>query len=119
MAKKSTTWVQKSFVKFDLDAKQAQKCKLWQPTFDELDGLVLREVEAGYKFTFSWDNYNDCNQCSMQTDANIGENSKLILVGRGSTPLKALKQVLAKHQVCEGHWPVPDFQERHNTEFDD
>jgi len=119
MAKRQSNFVPKTFVRFDLDEKQAAACKKWQPTFSDLDSEMLRLIEAGYKLSFSVDNYNDCYQVFVQTDANIGPNKALIMTGRGSTPLKAMKQAIAKIAACGDEWPTPDLQERNKTEFDD
>jgi len=119
MAKQSSTWVPKTFVRFELDEKQTAACRNWHPTFEEVDDIMLRLEDDNYKVSFSIDRYNKCAQCVLQTDANLGPNQKLLLVGRGSTPLRAFKQVFCKHTACSGEWPVPDFQINAKAEMDD
>ena len=120
MAKKqSPSWVKKQFVRYELDAAQLKACKASPLPLAELDSLLVRLTEAQYTFKICWDDFNSCQQVIMQTDDEKSANAKLMLVGRGSTPVKALKQVLFKHfQGCNEVWPTPDFT-RSESEWDD
>jgi hypothetical protein len=110
MAKSNAGWVQKSFVQLELDEKQHKACKAWQPTLDELDDILYKLTDEDYMLTFRYDRFGKCEGCWLQKYGDKGTNGKLILQGRGSTPLKALKQVLWKHKACDEIWPEPDVK---------
>lgn len=107
------------FVAYELTAPELRELKAWKPTIEELDDIVSKLTDEGYKFTLKFDEYNDCEQCTMMQAYKNGPNWNLGLVGRGSTPLKALKQALWKHKSCDANWPIPDHTSRRQKEFDD
>lgn len=108
-----------AFVRYELEAVELQALKAWKPTLGELDDAIVGLVELRYKFTIKWDTYNNCYQCSMQTDNKFDPNYNLCLVGRGSSPMRSVKQVLWKHKSCDSVWPTPDFSGKRSAEFDD
>lgn len=121
MAKQTKTpqWKKKAFVRYELDAEQLRSCKLWKPSGEELDEEMYKFTDASYKISFSYDAYNKCEQVLCQTDNDSDPNADKILVGRGSTPLKAFKQLWWKHwKGCDGIWPTPDFTPG-GSEWDD
>jgi len=93
------------FVRYELDKEQQSACKASAITEAELFDELLALVGDGYKFTVKWDDYSQCHASFMQLSHPVGPNANLILTGRGSTPFKALKQLLWKHSVClDGDW---------------
>jgi hypothetical protein len=118
-ATKASSWIPKQFVQHELSEAESKKLKATQPTLDEYDDRILKLNEAGYKITLSVDNYNQCHQAMMQQGDQNGDNSQLILVARGSTPLKALKKLIYIHYSFQDQiWPHPD-RSRERIEFDD
>jgi hypothetical protein len=80
---------------------------------------VHKLIESGYKTTLKWDDYNDCFGAFVIAEGRNPENTGMVLTGRGSTPLKALKQAMFKHYVVfDGSWGAWAKQ-RPTTEFDD
>ncbi len=108
-----------AFVRYELTAVELREVKEWRRGFDELDAVIIPLVDRAYKFVAKYDDFNNCYQCMMMTDNKVDNNYNLGLVGRGSSPLKALKQVLWKHRSCDGVWPAPDFSGKSPAEFDD
>lgn len=49
-------------------------------------------IEAGFKFTFSYDSYSKAFQCIGTRSDKEHEDFGILLTGRGSTPIKAFKQ---------------------------
>lgn len=114
-----STRVKWEFVRYELDEAQIKQCREWVLDWETLDDLLLKLHEYEYKFVLKWDAYNSCYQAMMSTDNKFQPNYNLGLVGRGSTPLKALKQVLFKHAACGEVWPAPDFHAGRSVEFND
>lgn len=93
------------FVNYELDAIQQKACKEHEVTevlvFSQLDELC----GDGYSFGVRLDRDGVTFASFMQFRGDSGINAGLILSGRGSSPFKALKQVLYKHYVClDGDW---------------
>lgn len=51
-------------------------------------------VDTGFKFTFSYDDYNHCFQCIGTRSNKEHEDYGILLTGRGSTAIKSFKQWL-------------------------
>lgn len=93
------------FIQFELDADQKRQCKAWLPDITLIDDGMLKACESGYKFSVKYDDYSSAYACWMQPTSADSPNAGYILSGRGSTPLKAIKQCLYKHHmVFEGTW---------------
>jgi len=93
------------FIQYELDKAQQAECKASAITADELFDQILACISDGYKFSVRWDSYGECYGAYMQADSPENPNAGFILTGRGSSPLKAVKQVLYKHRVClDGSW---------------
>jgi len=95
-------FVQSEFVDYDLSAEDKALCKAQILDVEQFDALLVRLIEGGYKLSVKWDTYTKCNASFLISDDPLNENFGLILTGRGSTPLKAIKQVLYKHFQCLG-----------------
>lgn len=86
------------FINYELDKAAQAACKAWPVSADALFQSVLGLVERGYAITLKWDTYSDSHAAFMRfVGQGEPENAGLILTGRGSTPEKALKQMLYKH----------------------
>lgn len=108
MAKNTGSWVPKGFVNLELDEKQHKACKAWIPTLDELDDVLYKLSDEDYQISLRYDAYGKCEGAWMQKRGDKGDNAGLILSGRGSTPIKALKNLLWKHKCTDGQWPAPE-----------
>jgi hypothetical protein len=96
------------WVNYDLDEALALQCKQWTPDFEELDDKVTGLIVEGYKLQTQWDEKNQCFACYCFVVGTKTPNTGLILAGRGSTGLKAIRQVIFKHYVAlKGVWPRP------------
>lgn len=107
------------FVKFELEEVELKKLKAWQPDLAEIDSLLEKFEEEGYNISFKMDTFNDCLACYATTKDVKSPNFNLCLSGRGSTPIKAFKQLIWKHHLSDGQWPHPEFSLITKTEFND
>lgn len=107
------------FVQRELSADETLACKNQVASLDVLENSVLSLCDRGYRISLKWDDYGECYGAWMQQTEASGENAGMCLAGRGSTPIKALKQVLFKHFVLlEESWE--EFKEvRKGIEIDD
>lgn len=104
---------QDHFINVDLTGEQRAQCKSLLNGEGELDSEVLRMVEAGYQITLNWDSYNQCFGCFVKAKSGAAlVNEGLILTGRGSSPLKALKQAWFKHILIYDQTWQDGFQPR-------
>lgn len=93
------------FVQFELSEEQKQLLKAQPLDALVLDDLAVKLVEADYRVSLKWDDRNECHACYIQRVGLEGDNVGAILTGRGSSPLKALRQALFKHFVAlEEQW---------------
>jgi hypothetical protein len=92
-----------NFVNFDLDTTQIRQCKAWELEGQALLDAVMGFLDDGYSLTVSVDERNKCYMAVARPKL-PGTNENLLLSGRGSTPAKAAKQLLFKHDVLEGDW---------------
>jgi len=88
------------FVQFELSADQLAILKAQPLDAGELDNLAVKLVEADYRISLKWDARGECHACFIQRVGDEGDNVGAILTGRGSSPLKALRQALYKHFVA-------------------
>jgi len=93
------------FISFPLDVEQKQAIKALQWQIEDYDTTLINLNDAGYKVSLNYDEYNDAYACFITPGKNHPTNSGFILTGRGSTPLKALKQAAYVHHVLfDGDW---------------
>jgi len=93
------------FINLELTEDQRKQLKSQPLDLEDADDALLKLNEAGYGLKLKWDEYSEAFAAFLQTDDEESENYGFILTGRGSTPLKALKQLLYKHFVMtEGEW---------------
>jgi len=86
-----------SWVNYNLTTDEKKTLK--SADFDA-DNALLRLVEESYKVTLGYDKFNECFSCFIIPAGENHRHSGMILSGRGSTPLKAVKQ------ACYIHWNV-------------
>lgn len=103
------------FVQFELDRDQQATCKGWAFTSDDAWAEVTRLVDSGYSVAVKWDERNEVYACFIQNrDLQTGPNKGLILTGRGSTAVKAVKQAVFKDRLMDQDWSAygerPTFQ---------
>jgi hypothetical protein len=102
---KAERWNDAQFVQLELTDEQAKQLKATQVSADEIFAQMEKMIDDGYKFTIKYDAYGDCAGVWCQAATDECANSGYILTGRGSSALKALKQLLYKHFVLlEGSW---------------
>jgi hypothetical protein len=81
--------------------------KSWQVGPDDLFDGLLKFLEEGYSVKFRYDDHNQCHQASATGVALDHDYCGWHLVGRGSSPEKALKQLLYLHyHVWKRNWPL-------------
>jgi hypothetical protein len=108
-----------TFIQYELDKVASTACKAWNcdevAAFHALHGLA----DAGYSVTLKYDTYSEAYASFMQQKGDEGPNSGFTLTGRGSTPYKALKQLLFKHfEVMAQTWEPFSGHEK-ASEIDD
>jgi len=93
------------FVNWSLTVEEKAAVKAWALTLEEYDNFVGGLVEAGYKITVSYDNFRSCFTASIVPTKDAKSNQGYILTGKGSTPLKAVRQAMYIHfYVMDGEW---------------
>ena len=104
--KPSNNWNFKGVIKCELSKSDKMEYKLWLEGQPDVDSWLLKLMEDGYKTTLSYDDYQSCHQASMTPKANLKlEHEGWLLVGRGSTPWRAICNLLYKHLVMlKGSW---------------
>lgn len=95
---------QSEFINFPLSVEQKKEIKAWLLSFDDLDDLVLKLCEENYRVTLRWDDRSEAFAAWINPIGDDHKNNGLTLSGRGSTPLKALRQALYIHHLFEGDW---------------
>lgn len=107
------------FVNYELNVDEKRSCKQWLPSLEEYDDALLKFVDQGYRVSVKFDNYTEAYSAFGQSFDAGNINAGLILTGRGSTPAKAIKQMLYKHFLVFdqewGGWAEPG----QSVEFDD
>lgn len=93
------------FINWSLTVEEKQQVKAWNPDAEEIDDLETEIIQEHCKITRSYDDFAECYSCSIVPTAKHKTNYGYILVGKGSTPLKAFKQAVYIHkQIFAGDW---------------
>jgi hypothetical protein len=94
------------FVDPQLDALQRAELKKAPFSAELADSELTRVFEQNYKLTLKFDERSQAYTAWLLPEGEKHKNSGYILSGRGSTPLKAVKQVLFKNAVFfpDGDW---------------
>lgn len=91
-----------SWVNYNLSPEQKKELK--SQDFD-FDSALVRLTEENLKVTLAYDDRNECYSCFLIPKNPEHKNAGCILSGRGSTPVKALKQASYIHwQIFDGDW---------------
>jgi hypothetical protein len=119
-AGKKTAYVGKSnFVNYSMttDEKATLKMAVWG--IEEYENALIRLAEEEYGIGFSEDAFSGGYSCILRPKFADNKNAGYLLSGRGSTPLKALKQVSYIHwSVFDGDWGA-HYQAGKREEIDD
>lgn len=103
-SKKEAVLPQVHWVSVTLTDEDKARIKSVPNVFEGIDDTLVAMCHDGYKFKLSFDAFNDCYSCFV-LPGDGSANAGWILTGRGSTPLKALKQALYIHSVVlEADW---------------
>ena len=87
------------FVDYELTEEQRAACKALVFGWEQLDAALFSLCDDGYKLTVRQDSYSGGYAAWLIAGDENPDNAGFILSGRGSTPLKAVKQLLYKHEV--------------------
>lgn len=110
-------WRPATFVSVTLTDEDRAAIKAAPNSFESVDDTLIALITDGYKFTLKLDAYNQCFACYMAAPEKSA-NQNCILTGRGSSPLRAVKQAVYMHRVVlDGDWP--DVNEPKRASFDD
>lgn len=91
------------FVQLEPDTAQLAEIKAWEPDMHDMDSSMLRYIEAGYKLSFKWDTWSESHAAWLIAPEESDDgNAGMILSGRGSTPFKALRQIMWKLAFIKG-----------------
>lgn len=90
------------FVNWSLTVEQKAACKVWSLALEDYDNAYGELIQGGYKITASYDNFRACFTASIVPTKDAKSNQGFILTGKGSTPLKAIKQALYIHYHVMG-----------------
>jgi hypothetical protein len=63
------------------------------------EDTILKLSEEGYAVSFSYDDYNSCYSCLLRPKYTNNSNAGYLLNGRGSTPIRALRQAAYIHYI--------------------
>lgn len=93
------------FVNWSLSLTEKEACKQWLVVDGDVDNALLTFIEEGNKVTCSYDSYRSCFTVSLIPQSDKSPNKGFILSGKGSTPLKAIKQALfINYRIMDGEW---------------
>lgn len=88
------------FVRGEMTADQKADAKTWiDKNSDDAVVLVSDMLASDYKYSLSYDDYNDTFICSITGKVGNAYNEGKILTGRGKSWWLALMSCLYKHQV--------------------
>lgn len=100
-----SSFVEREFLNVYLDEAIKSAIKAVKVGLDWYDASLLELADSGYTFSLKWDERNNCHAAWILQQRPDHENFGFILPGRGSTPLKALKQALYIHyELLKGEW---------------
>lgn len=98
-----------TFVPGDMSDAQKADCKVWEMWEIRSDEILTSLCEAGYKISVKLGGRGDGYTCIVAPADPDHQDSGWMLSGRGSTPLKAIKQACYRHFVLyDGVWPKYD-----------
>lgn len=107
------------FINYSLSKEQKDEIKSTALTLEYADDILSKLAEANYKITFSYDDFAECFAAHIVPKGSQHKNAGFILAGRGSTPLKALKQAAYMHwQIFDEDWSEY-YTERGREQLDD
>lgn len=93
------------FVNYELTKEEQAACKKWEFGIEDYFNAIEKLLDSDYKVSFSQDTYNRCFAAFLTPTKDNKVNEGMILSGRGSTPLKAFKQLCYKHfHIFDGLW---------------
>lgn len=106
------------FVNYELSKEEREALKAMPLWSEDWSTWFLRACDDGYRFSIRFDDYSHAYACFMSTLREDSPNFNAILPGRGSEPIKALRQALYKH------WALAECEWNHldralNDEIDD
>src|SRR5215204_1304052 len=84
----NSTFTASEFINFPLSAEQKKDIKKWSPSFDDIDDMLLKLSQAGYRVSLRYDDRNEAFAAWFNPIGDEHHNAGLTLSGRGSTPLK-------------------------------
>lgn len=107
----STPYDNAEFIRCELNEEQKQDLRKMKKDgwdgWDTLSGLA----DEGYRISIKYDTYSSSISCFIQQMREDGDNSGLILTGRGRSAQGAVMEALYKHSVIfDGVWPVASFK---------
>jgi hypothetical protein len=96
---KSSGYDQFEFLNIELDKEQKEKLKAMPFWNSDWDGQLALLEQSGFQISLKIDGFNHCFAAYMQIRLHSHPCYGFILAGRGSTPTKALRQLIFKHFV--------------------
>lgn len=110
-------WRPGEFISVSLTPDDIARIKATPLDAERIDDSLTALIHDGYKVSVKHDQMHQCYACYV-VGPEQGVNRGAILTGRGSTPMKAMRQALyIHHVVLEGDWP--NVNERARGEIDD
>lgn len=107
------------FVNYDLTDEERASCKRYLDSAEQWAAAVEAVVVAGYALSVKPEGDGEAFAAFLRAPSRDCDNSGLILSGRGSTPVKAVRQVLFKHlRVMAEDWR-PYLVDRRRDIIDD
>jgi len=99
------------FLNVDLSSEEKAKLKTTEYTPFDMSNHLEKYCEE-YKVTLKWDAYSNACAAFMSPIDKDHENAAYVLTGRGSSILKAFRQLMYIHEVLcpEGLWNIHDKQ---------
>jgi len=109
----------KGFLDVALTKEQLAGQKSWNPSLEELMQGLQRLTEDDLGVKFRWDTHNRCHMATASPISPDHECAGWYLSGRGSTPEKALKQLLYIHFVMwNGAWPIHNLEKARREDYE-
>jgi len=106
------------YIEVRLDEEGKGLFKQWKVSEPDLEAVVDKLAEDGYRMSLAYDDYNAAFMCSLTTKDAQNVNAGWVLVGRGKTCLAALAQAIFKHTVVtSGNWV--NFRQSSRNDWDD
>lgn len=82
------------FIQYNLTDGEKQFLKEQGVDHDRIWDSAEGAIDEGWTFKFSWDGYNQCYQVVVGQKHPDSPQAGYLLSGRGSSPIKALRQAL-------------------------